>query len=342
MAIAADGAKPLALRPATEKVRSPLGDAWRQFRRNKVALVAVGFIIFLVLTAVGADVLRGLKLIDDPIFQHAGRDMAFAQPLSCSIDARRQNPQYCFVFGTDISSRDNLSRLIYGARTSLSVALVGTITIFVIGVLYGVFAGFYGGRVDNIMMRFVDFLYGVPDLPLIILMQVFLQTLAAYKDQVGPFGQAMVEINNSMGGLFFLFVAIGLVNWIGVARLARGQVLSYKQKEFIEAARSIGARDRRIIFTHLLPNILGPLIVAACLAIPGFIFTEAALSYLGVGVNPPTPSWGQMINAAQEGGYLARPILVLVPTIALGLTGLAFSFIGDGLRDAFDPRLRGE
>jgi oligopeptide transport system permease protein len=140
--------------------------------------------------------------------------------------------------------------------------------------------------------------------------------------------------------MFFIFVAIGALNWLGMARLTRGQVLSYKQKEFIEAARSIGASNLRIIFRHLLPNVLGPCIVAETLAIPGYIFTEAFLSFLGLGVNAPTPSWGIMISEGYI-GLRSYPHLIFTPSVALTLTVLAFNFLGDGLRDAFDPRLRG-
>jgi ABC-type dipeptide/oligopeptide/nickel transport system permease subunit len=203
-------------------------------------------------------------------------------------------------------------------------------------------AGFYGGRIDNIMMRFIDLLYGLPSLPIIILMQAFFKALSNDVDRVGPLGRALVDIDNSFGGLFFVFIVIGLLGWIGMARLTRAQMLSYKQKEFVEAARAIGARDRRIILTHLLPNIIGPLVVVECLSIPGYIFTEASLSYLNLGINPPTASWGQMISDAQAAGFTSRPFLVLAPSIALAFTVLAFNFLGDGLRDALDPRLRGE
>jgi ABC-type dipeptide/oligopeptide/nickel transport system permease subunit len=143
-----------------------------------------------------------------------------------------------------------------------------------------------------------------------------------------------------MGGMLFIFIAIGALNWIGMARIARGQVLSYKEKEFVEGARMIGASDMRIIFRHLLPNILGPCIVSETLAIPGYIFTEAFLSFIGLGVNAPTPSWGIMINE----GYRAmrsHPHVLWPPAIALVITTLAFNFLGDGLRDAFDPRMKG-
>jgi oligopeptide transport system permease protein len=191
------------------------------------------------------------------------------------------------------------------------------------------------------MMRIVDFLYAIPTLPLIILMTVYFNALARAGVQEG-FTGFLIRLDRQMGGLLFVFIAIGALSWIGLARLARGQVLSYKEKEFVEAAHAIGAQDSRIIFVHLLPNIIGPLLISISLAIPGFIFLEAILSFIGLGVRPPIPSWGAMINEAAGGGFRNNPHLVLVPGIALVLTTLAFNFVGDGMRDAFDPRMRGK
>jgi oligopeptide transport system permease protein len=209
----------------------------------------------------------------------------------------------------------------------------------VIGIIFGTISGFFGGVIDNIFMRVVDFLYAIPLLPIIIMMQVYFQALGRQGVSVGIAG-SLIRLNRDMGGLLFLFIAIGVLNWIGMARLARGQVLSYKHKEFVEAAQAVGASQSRIIFKHLLPNIIGPLLIAESLAIPGYIFTEAVLSFIGLGVNPPTPSWGSMISAGYQ-GVRSNPHLVLVPGIALTSLTLAFNFLGDGLRDAFDTKMRG-
>lgn len=342
MAVASD-AKPVTLAPAQDetKTRTPLGDAWAQFRKNKLAVVSLGVIIALCVIALSADFLRSIGFIDNPTYQHQARGMAFAPPWTCTQDPKRMDPQWCFVWGTDDLGRDMFSRAVYGARISMAVGIVGAAVSMVVGITYGVISGYYGGRIDNIMMRFVDFMYAVPDLALIILLQTFFKTLAAYKEEVGPLGRALVDIDISMGGLFFLFIVLGLLSWIGVARLARGQVLSQKQKEFVEAARALGARNRRIIFAHLLPNIIGPLVIVVFASVPGFIATEATLSFLGIGVNPPTPSWGDMIALAQQGGFTSRPHLVLVPTFMLTVTVLSFYFLADGMRDALDPSLRG-
>ncbi len=194
-----------------------------------------------------------------------------------------------------------------------------------------------GARTDGILMRIVDFIYAFPFLIVVILMQSFFKAQAR-QGATGIMG-AMVSINNTMGGLFFLFIAIALVNWIGMARIARGQVLSQKKKEYVEAAESIGATDTSVMGKHILPNILGPLIVAETLAIPGYIFLEAFLSFIGLGVDPPTPSWGIMISEAAR-GIRSFPNQVLVTAIMLSVTTLAFNFMGDGLRDAFDPRMK--
>lgn len=246
-----------------------------------------------------------------------------------------------FITGSDSLGRDLYSRVIYGTRVSLSVAFVASFVSVIIGVIIGTISGYFGGWIDNSIMRVVDFLYAIPLLPIIILMQVYFQALARRGLSEGGEPSLLLKLNQDMGGLLFLFVAIGVLNWIGMARLARGQVLTYKHKEFVEAAESVGASHTRIIFKHLLPNIFGPLLIAESLAIPGYIFTEAILSFIGLGVNPPIPSWGSMINEGYQ-GIRSNAHLVLVPGIALSLLTLAFNFMGDGLRDAFDPKMRGK
>ena len=190
------------------------------------------------------------------------------------------------------------------------------IIVIAIGLPIGAIAGYRGGRVDNILMRFVDVMYAFPDILLIILLRSI-------------FG----------GSIFMIFLAIGLVAWVNIARLVRGQVLSLKEREYVNAARSMGGDAGYITQHHLLPNSLGPVIVAVTFNIPRAIFTEAALSYIGIGVKPPTPSWGAMIRDGYD-VIFAAPHLVLVPAIAIALLMLAFTFLGDGLRDALDPRLR--
>lgn len=377
-------AKPIKLKDEVldTKRSTPLGDAVRQFRRNRAAVVAMCIILGFIIIALSAGLLtdlgvldypkgyRSFHVINPPGFTGSEQVDSFPDPGHCARDnlakgknwcallsaeerarfseecpVNLPNPnqrQYCFILGADSFGKDWLTQTVYGARVSLAVAFLGAFTALIIGIVYGVTAGYFGGRVDNAMMRFVDFMYGMPFLVIIILMQVFFREISKeYSGEGGPIG-TLIEIDSSMGGLFFLFIAIGFFNWIGMARLARGQVLSYREKEFVEAARAVGASNRRIIFIHLLPNIIGPLLVAETLAIPGYIFLEAGLSFIGLGVQPGVASWGEMISRIRnQGGLSSNQHIVLVPSAALVLLTLSFNFFGDGLRDALDPRLRG-
>lgn len=230
------------------------------------------------------------------------------------------------LLGTDNLGRDLLSRLLDGARISVSVAFVVQIVIVVIGVPVGALAGWFGGRLDNFLMRLTDVVYAFPDLLFIILLSV------AFRETF--FGRAL-------DGLLLVFVAIGITSWVTVARLVRGQMLALKETEFVEAAKAIGVSDTRIVTRHLLPNGIGPVIVAITLGIPGAILAEATLAYIGVGVQPPRASWGSLIAEGQK--YVrSEPHLVVFPAICIALALIGFTFLGDGLRDALDPKLKGK
>jgi len=229
----------------------------------------------------------------------------------------RKPPSAEHLMGTDKLGRDVFSRIIWGAQVSVTVAVVGSLTALVIGLTYGSISGYLGGRIDNYMMRFVDVMYAFPTILFIILIMVVL----------GP-------------GLVNIFIGIGAVGWMSMARLVRGQFLSLKEKEFVEAARMIGASDIEIIARHLLPNSLGPIVVAITLNIPYLILLESVLSFIGLGVPPPFPSWGQMISEGWQ-GMRAVPHLTIFPGLAISISMLAFNFLGDGLRDALDPMMRG-
>jgi oligopeptide transport system permease protein len=222
----------------------------------------------------------------------------------------------------------------------LTVAFVGPLISLLIGVAYGSISGYFGGRVDDLMMRLADVLYAFPALLLIILMMAFFRSSFAKAAEPGTFKYTMNALDTQVGGMLFIFIGIGMTAWMGMARLARGQVLSLREKEFVEAARALGAGNVRIMFRHILPNIVGPLIVSETLAIPGYINYETFLSFIGLGVNPPTPSWGAMIA---DGARTIRtyPHQAIFPALALAITMFAFNFLGDGLRDALDPRMRG-
>lgn len=338
----------LELEQVTEetKGRSPGQDAWREFRRNKIAVAGGIFIIVIVIIALAAPIFTPYHYATQNNLNNRAKPMAgyivTTDKLSNCHWANTPIEWGCtiFVFGSDALGRDIWSRVVYGARVSLAVAIVASTVSLSIGIIYGTISGYTGGMVDNIMMRIVDFMYAVPLLPIIILLTVYFKALSRAGVTTG-FAGFLIQLDRSAGGLLFVFIALGALSWIGMARLARGQVLSYKQKEFVEAATAMGATNSRIIFKHLLPNIIGPLLIAESLAIPGYIFLEAALSFIGLGVNPPTPSWGAMINEGYA-GIRSNPHLVLVPGLALVFTTLAFNFMGDGLRDAFDPRMRGK
>ena len=228
--------------------------------------------------------------------------------------------------GTDQLGRDLLSRLLDGARISVSVAIVVQLVILLIGVPIGALAGWFSGRLDNLLMRFTDIIYAFPDLLFIILLSVVFRETA--------FGRAL-------DGLLMIFVAIGLTSWVTVARLVRGQLLSLKETEFVEAARAIGVKDRKIVTKHLLPNGVGPIIVAVTLGIPGAILAEATLSYIGIGIQPPRASWGSLISDGYK--YIrSEPHLVLFPALCIAAALASFTFLGDGLRDALDPKLKGK
>ncbi len=310
---------------AERSPRTPLGDAWKQLRSNTLAVVGIIVIVLLMVVAIFAPYIAPYPY-DGANFQYV-----HAPPQTTTEDGQ------FFLFGTDLLGRDNLSRTIYGARISLMVAIVASTVSLVVGLVYGLVAGYSSSAVDNIMMRIVDFLYGLPLIIFIILFQVVVKAFSA-RDP-GGFAGWLLGLERASGGILFLFIAIGLFNWLGMARIARGQTLSYKNKEFVEAAKATGTRDGRIIFKHILPNILGPCLVFESLAIPGYILLESFLSFIGLGVNPPTASWGIMISE-EVGALRTYPYALFTPAVALTITVLAFNFLGDGLRDAFDPRMR--
>ena len=296
-------------------------EALSRLLKNRLAVVGGTIIALLFIVAVAA-----------PLLAPEG----FA---NADFEATFEPPGPDFPLGADFLGRDVLSRLIYGTRISLSVGILAALTSFLIGISYGTIAGYYGGKIDNAMMRFVDLLYAFPTILFIILLLVVFKLGFVQRDDPSMFVRFVVSIDAAMGGMLFILLGISLTSWVGMARVSRGMALSLRETEFVQGARALGAGHGRIIFRHVLPNLLGPVVVQVTLQIPGFIATEAFLSFIGLGVDPPTPSWGAMIA---EGLTVMRsyPHLALYPGIALAVAMLCFNFLGDGLRDALDPRMK--
>lgn len=329
--------KPVITVPLTRKRVTLLNDSLRRLVKNRAAVLGASIILLLILMAILAPLIAPKFYATQTLVDNNKIPKWLLSVFPTMKEYATISNAY--PLGADYVGRDLLSRIIYGARVSLTVAFIGPLISLLIGVIYGSISGYFGGRVDNIMMRIVDVLYAFPSLLFIILLLAFFRSSAS-NFAPGTIGAFFTKIDSALGGMFFIFVGIGLTAWETMARLTRGQVLSLREKEFVEAAHTIGASNLRIMFRHILPNILGPLIVAETLAIPGYISTEAFLSFIGLGVNPPTPSWGAMIS---DGASALRsyPNQAIFPALALAVTMFAFNFLGDGLRDALDPRLRG-
>jgi peptide/nickel transport system permease protein len=281
------------------------GEVWRRFRRDKFAMIGLVVIVILVLAAVFAPWIAP----HDPTKQFDEGLTMQGMPVGSSAK---------FLLGTDTLGRDQLSRILYGARVSLFIGVVANGLALLLGVIFGLTAGYFRGGVETLVMRMTDVMMAFP----ILLLAIALSTTVF-----------------SNGGVWLLVVVITIVYWTPMTRVIHGEVLSIREKEFVDAARLTGATNRRILFRHILPHLVAPIIVYTSLGIATTIVFEATLSYIGVGVQPPTPSWGQMIAMGQD-YYYSAPQLVIYPGLAIVITVLAFNLVGDGLRDAFDPQQR--
>ncbi len=314
------------LKNTTERPsRSLWYDAWVRLLHNKAAVGGAIVILLLIGVAIFAPQIAP----HIPLELNSGK--GFLPPMWVEQSATGKTGVTEFPLGTDSLGRDVLSRIIYGARVSMVVGFVPTTIIILVGVTIGLIAGYRGGAIDNLLMRLTDVVYAFPDLLFFIIVMTALRNT--------PIGQFF-------NGLFLLFVALAIVSWVGVARLVRGEVLALKEKDFVLAARSVGVSHRRIMLRHILPNSLGPIIVAMAFLVPGAIITEAILGYLGLGLRPSTDpkdifitSWGSMLLDGQT-AINNQPWLLMAPAICVALVVLSFNFLGDGLRDALDPRLR--
>ena len=295
--------------------RSPLQLFWRRFRQDRVALVSLGFIAFLLVVALAAPLIVKLLGLPGPSVQNPNLTDQFGSPLG---------PSLAHPFGVDQLGQDVMSRVIYGTRVALEVGILGTAVATVIGVVIGTLAGFYRGWVDTLLSRLIDVVLSIP----ILLLGLGIGAACAVRGCVGG------TIQPGLGLVIFL---IALANWTYIARIVRGLVLSLRESEFVQASRALGASDARIMFREIFPNLLAPIIVYSTLLIPLNILLEAGLSFLGVGIRPPTASWGQMIAAATPIFNTAWWYMTF-PGLALLLTVLAFNLLGDGLQDALNPR----
>ena len=334
MTAAAPAKKVIELLPAEPmpEEQSQLQLVIHRFRKHKLAVICL-FLIIAIFT---------ISVFAKQVSTHAPEAIdvggAFTKPFQRSVSTGEMH-----YLGTDNIGRDYYSRVIYAGRISLTVAVTSTLTSVLIGIIVGAVAGYYGGALDALIMRFVEFLLTIPELPLLLI----LSSILLQNPEILPIPEFVIEF---MGFIMLIpptqalqavviIVVLVAFGWLGVAQLMRGMVLSLRDQQFVEASRALGANDVYIIFRHMVPNAMAPIIVTASLALGGFIVSEAALSFLGFGIQDPTPTWGNMLAAAQS--YMSQePWLPLVPGTPIFLCSLAFNFVGDGLRDALDPRLK--
>lgn len=289
------------IQTSEEEQKSSVGywqDAWARLKKDKAAMLGMGFILLMMLSAIIIPMVSNISYADQDLSQ------------------TNLPPSMEHFFGTDNLGRDMFIRVLYGARISLSIGVVASLINLFIGVIYGGISGFIGGRADRIMMNIVDILYSVPTLLYVILLMVVFKP-----------------------GLLNIYIALGISYWLQMARIVRGEVLKIKEQEFVLASSSMGASSRRILFKHLIPNAVGVIIVSLSLSIPDAIFTEAFLSFIGLGVSAPMASWGVLCSDGIN-TMRAFPFQLFFPAVAISLTMLAFNFFSDGLRDALDPKMR--
>jgi oligopeptide transport system permease protein len=308
--------------PATvEKGSSLWQDAWHRLSHNKAAMIGLWFLVVIVILCFIGPLLPFVK-----------------SPTVINLDNPGAGPCAAHWFGTDQLGRDLFARVLYGGQVSLLVGIVATAVAVAIGLVYGAVSGYIGGRVDDFMMRAVDILFALPFLVLVILFSLVVDEPASkftewVIDTTGWSRDKVAPITT----LIPLFIAIGSIGWLTIARIVRAQVMTFKHQEFVEAARSLGLGHARILFRHILPNVIGPIIIYTTLAVPGIMLLESVLSFLGLGVKPPNSSWGILVKEGAD-RMETNLWLLLFPALFFSSTLFALNFLGDGLRDALDPK----
>ncbi len=303
-----------------EQGNSLWSDAWLRLKKNRMAFISLWVLVIIFILC--------FILPMTPLIKSA-RDTDLSNTFAA--------PSAEHLLGTDQIGRDLLSRVLTGGQISLLVGLIATVISIIIGVSYGAISGYKGGKTDTVLMRIVDVLYGLPSLILVILFSIVISTVAKDNEEYLQDLLRSKALVNLVVNILPLCLTIGILGWYTMARVVRSQVMSTKKLEYVEAAVSLGLTHKNILFKQILPNLLGPIIVYTTLTIPGFILTEATLSFLGVGVQPPNSSWGILLN---EGANFmeTQPRLLIIPSLVFGITLLCLNFLGDGLRDALDPK----
>jgi oligopeptide transport system permease protein len=330
---------PELFKPATEEEKAQqiqtresvsfMRDALRRLGHNRMAMICLSIILLIALIAFIVPEFYPYTYTQQEV------SARYLQPFQYSAKEQAKIAKGATLFphimGTDALGRDYAIRVIYGTRISLLVGIFSALIVVIVGIIYGAISGYFGGKVDNVMMRIVDIIYALPDVLIVILLSV------AIKDIVS--GSQNVLINKLGAGMVSIFIVFGLLYWVGMARQVRGQILSIKEQEYVLAARSIGASPARIIRKHMIPNCVSVIIIVAAMQIPSAIFTESFLSFLGLGVSIPMPSLGSLASDARS-GLNSYPFLLIYPAMSIFLIVLSFNLLGNGLRDAFDPKLR--